>query len=118
MYNFVAKEKGKEIMTKKEYEEQLALLKDDYEKKVRELELAFATSNNPVHLGCKVRTCHGDYLLVEKMVLYRPLFEPPYVRYIGTELKKDGTPRKNGAKGFVFQINVTEIDGKPYKYEV
>lgn len=105
-------------MTKKEYEEQLALLKDDYEKKVREFELAFVTSNNPVHLGCKVRTCHGDYLLVEKMFLHRPLYEPPYVRYIGTKLKKDGTPKKNGAKGYVSQINVTEIDGKPYKYEV
>lgn len=114
----MGQKKGKEIMTKKEYEEQLALLKEDYEKKKRELELAFAKSNNPVHLGCKVRTCNGDYLLVEKMVLYRPLFEPPYVRYIGTELKKDGTPKKNGAKGYVFQINVTEIDGKPYKYEV
>lgn len=118
MYNFVAKEKGKEIMTKKEYEEQLALLKEDYEKKVSELEMAFVKSNNPVHLGCKVRTCYGDCLLVEKMVLYKPLCEPPYVRYIGTVLKKDGTPKKNGSKGSVFQINVTEIDGKPYKYEV
>ena len=93
-------------MTKKEYEEQLALLKKDYEKKVRELELAFATRNNPVHLGCKVRTRSGDYLLVEKMVLYRPYYVPPYVRYIGAELKKDGTPKKNGAKGYVFQIDV------------
>lgn len=106
-------------MTKEEYKEQLALLKEDYEKKVRTLELVFVKSNNPVHLGCKVRTHNGDYLLVEKMVLHRSCAgRPPYVRYIGAELKKDGTPKKNGAKGYVLQINVTEIDGKPYKYEV
>lgn len=105
-------------MTKKEYEEQLAHFKEDYEKKVRTLELAFAKSNNQVNLGCKVRTHNGDYLLVEKMVLHRSYAGPPYVRYIGAELKKDGTPKKNGARGYVLQINVTEIDGKPYKYEV
>ena len=105
-------------MTKKEYEEQLCALEADYEKKKRELDLAFAKSNNPVHPGCKVRTCHGDYLLVEKIELYWPLYEPPYVRYIGTELKKDGKPKKNGKKDDIAQINVTEINGKPYKYEV
>ena len=87
-------------------------------KKKRELELTFAKRNNPVHFGCKVRSHNGDYLLVEKMVLYRPYACPPYVRYIGAELKKDGTPKKNGAKSYVLQIDVTEIDGKPYKYEV
>lgn len=105
-------------MTKKEYEGQLAHFKEDYEKKVRTLELAFVESNNPVHLGCKVRTHNGDYLLVEKMVLHRPYYGSPCVRYIGAELKKDGTPKENGAKSYVLQIYVTEIDGKPYKYEV
>ena len=104
-------------MTKKEYKEQLALLKKDYEKKVRELELAFATRNNPVRIGDKVRS-HNRYILVEKMILFRTIGYHPCVKYFGTELKKDGTPKKSGTKDYVFQMNVTEINGEPYKYEV
>lgn len=104
-------------MTKKEYEKQLALLKDDYEKKKRELDLAFAMSNNPVRIGDKVRS-HNRYILVEKMVLFKSFGYHPCVRYHGTELKKDGTPEKSGIKDDVFQMNVTEINGEPYKYEV
>lgn len=104
-------------MTKKEYEEQLASLQKDYEKKERELALAFAKSNNPVRVGDKVRS-HDIYILVEKMVLFRALYCSPCVKYFGTELKKDGTPKKSGKKGNVLQSNVTEINGEPYKYEV
>lgn len=104
-------------MTKKEYKEQLCALEADYEKKKRELDLAFAKSNNPVRIGDKVRS-HYSYILVEKMVLCKPLGYPPCVKYFGTELKKDGTPKKSGKKEDITQINVTEINGEPYKYEV
>lgn len=104
-------------MTKKEYKEQLCALEADYEKKKRELELAFAKRNNLVRIGDKVRS-HSSYILVEKMVLCKPLGYPPCVKYFGTELKKDGTPKKSGTKDYVFQMNVTEINGEPYKYEV
>lgn len=104
-------------MTKKEYEEQLCALEADYEKKKRELDLTFAKSNNPVRVGDKVRSCFV-YILVEKMVLCKPLGCLPCVVYFGTELKKDGTPKKNAAKSSFIQINMTEINGKPYKYEV
>lgn len=104
-------------MTKKEYEEQLRALEADYEKKKRELDLAFAKRNNPVRIGDKVRS-HSMYILVERMVLFRPLGYHPCVNYIGTELKKDGTPKKSGAKSHIVQTYVTEINGEPYKYEV
>lgn len=104
-------------MTKKEYKEQLNALEADYEKKKRELDLTFAKRNNPVRIGDKVRSRYM-YILVEKMVLCKPLNFHPCVRYFGTELKKDGTPKKSNTKGYVFQINVIEINGEPYKYEV
>lgn len=104
-------------MTKKEYKEQLNALEADYEKKKRELDLAFAKRNNPVRIGDKVRS-YNRYILVEKMTLFRPLGYNPCIKYFGTELKKDGTPKKSGMKDSVFQMNVTEINGKPYKYEV
>ena len=104
-------------MTKKEYEEQLASLQKNYKKKESELALAFAKSNNLVRVGDKVRSNY-IYILVEKMVLFRALNCPPCVNYFGTELKKDGTPKKSGTKGNVLQKNVTEINGEPYKYEV
>jgi hypothetical protein len=102
-------------MTKKEYEEQLCALEADYEKKKRELDLAFAKRNNPVRIGDKVRS-YSMYILVEKMVLCKPLGSPPCVKYFGTELKKDGTPKKSGKKDDITQINVIEINGEPYKY--
>ena len=104
-------------MTKKEYKEQLRALEADYEKKKRELDLTFAKRNNPVRIGDKVRS-HFMYILVEKMVLCKPFDSPPCVRYFGTELKKDGTPKKSGKKEYIGQINVIEINGKPYKYDV
>ena len=104
-------------MTKKEYEKQLCALEADYEKKKRELALTFAKRNNPVRIGDKVRS-HNRYISVEKMTLYRPSGYHPCVKYFGTELKKDGTPKKSGTKDYVFQMNVTEINGEPYKYGV
>jgi hypothetical protein len=104
-------------MTKEEYKKQLCALEADYEKKKRELALTFAKRNNPVCIGDKVRS-PNRCISVEKMTLFRPLGYHPCVKYFGTELKKDGTLKKSGKKEYVFQINVTEINGKPYKYEV
>ena len=104
-------------MTKKEYKEQLCALEADYEKKKRELELTFANRNNPVRIGDKVRS-HNRYISVEKMMLFRATGYHPCIKYFGIELKKDGIPKKSGTKDYVFQMNVTEINGKPYKYEV
>lgn len=104
-------------MTKKEYKEQLCALEADYKKKKRELDLTFAKRNNPVRIGDKVGSSY-NYISVEKMVLFRPLGYHPCVKYFGTELKKDGTPKKSGAKSHITQTNVTEINGEPYKYEV
>ena len=104
-------------MTKKEYKEQLCAIEADYEEKKRELELTFAKRNNLVRIGDKVRSNY-NYILVEKMLLFSPLGCLPSLNYFGTELKKDGTPKKRGTKSSITQTNVIEINGKPYKYEV
>lgn len=105
-------------MTKEEYKEQLALLKEDYEKKVHSLDLVYAKENNQVRIGNKVRDKIGNYVLVEEMFLYHPYHsETPCVKYIGKKLNKDGTPKRSTAIGCVFQNNLVEIEGKHYKYE-
>jgi hypothetical protein len=38
------------------------------------------------------------------------------MKYTGIEVKKDGTPKKVNRDPVIFQTNIIEINGMPYKY--
>jgi hypothetical protein len=89
----------------------------DLEMKIKELENEFehrkklviteyCEANNPYKIGDKF-TDHIGTILIEKInYTFRmgPLSNPGCI-YFGPELKKDGTPKKNGDKRRAWQSN-------------
>ena len=104
-------------MTKEEFNERMSEITQEFDKKKEKLWIEFAKSNNIVQIGDVVRDLIG-LIKVESAQVYLPSFSIyPSLRYVGTELKKDGTPKKRETKRSVYQHNLVEINGKPHKYE-
>ena len=104
-------------MTKEDFDERMSEITQEFNKKKKKLWIEFAKSNNIVQIGDIVRD-HTGLIKVEGVQLFCPSFSNyPCLRYFGTELKKDGTLRKREIKRSVFQGNMVEINGEPYKYE-
>jgi len=103
-------------MTAKELDEKRMALFKECTDKLNELSKQYAIEHNPVKVGDIVA---DDYhtIRVERMSLYvKPI---PYMKYYGTELTKQGVPKKRQPKEDrpVFQIYMESINGEPYKYE-
>lgn len=103
-------------MTAKELQEKCMALQRECNDKQMELRKQYAIEHNPVKVG-DIVTDHYHTIRVEKMNMYgHPI---PFMRYKGTELTKQGVPKKRQPvpDNPAFQSNVKSINGKPYKYE-
>ena len=102
-------------MTAKELREKCMALQRECNDKQMELRKQYAIERNPVKVG-DIVTDHYHTIRVEKMGIYgRPV---PYMVYHGTELTKQGIPKKRQPVPDqpVFQNSVRSINGEPYKY--
>lgn len=103
-------------MTAKELQEKCMALQRECNGKQMELRKQYAFEHNPVKVG-DIVTDHYHTIRVEKMSVYgHPI---PFMRYIGTELTKQGEPKKRQPvpDNPAYQNFVKSINGKPYKYE-
>ena len=94
-------------MEYQEYEDRLIELKVEFELKKTKLVKEYVDSNNPYKIGDKV-TDHACSIIIEKIKYHISLQGTPCAVYYGSELKKDGTPKKNGNKTYVYQINLKQ----------
>jgi hypothetical protein len=88
-------------MTKETLDQELADLLADYEQSQKELIKRYCIANNPYKVG-DVFTDHMGSINIEKITY------SVYSRccvYFGTELKKNGTPKKSGAVRCAWQFN-------------
>ena len=92
-------------MEYKEYEDKLKELKVEFEQKKERLIKEYVDANNPYKIGDKV-TDHANSIIIEKIKYHMSLYGFPCAVYYGPELKKDGTPKKNGNKTYVYQSNL------------
>lgn len=102
-------------MTAKELQEKRMALQRECNDKQEELRKQYAIEHNPVKVG-DIVTDHYHTIRVEKMSIFgSPI---PYMIYRGTELTKQGVPKKRQPVpgNPVFQSNVLCINGEPYKY--
>ena len=105
-------------MNKEEYIKAEKALKEEFEEKRKQLAREFAYSNNPVKIG-DIITDHCKTIRVEKLLWTRNFCNPPCMVYRGVRLTKKGEPSKrNTYDDTVGQMNIREINGRPYKYEV
>ena len=103
-------------MTAKELQEKCMALQRECNDKQMELRKQYAIEHNPVKVG-DIVTDHYHTIRVERMSLYgSPI---PYMRYSGTELTKQGVPKKRQPVPDIpaYQIYVESINGEPYKYK-
>ncbi len=106
-------------MNKEEYLKAKKALEEECEIKKKHLAREFAFSNNPVKIG-DIITDHYKTIRVEKL-LYGYNLGTPFscMFYCGTRLNKKGEPAKrNTDANRVAQVDIREINGKPYKYEL
>lgn len=103
-------------MTSEELQKKCMELQRECNEKQMELRKQYAIEHNPVKVG-DIVTDKYHTIRVEKMSSYgHPI---PVMRYIGTELTKQGVPKKRQPviHNPVVQYNVEIINGEPYKYE-
>jgi hypothetical protein len=94
-------------MDKQEFDKKVKSLRTKFESDKKELALAYAKENNPYKIGDTI-TDHAGSLIIER-IDYSLTFgngEYPCCVYSGTELKKDGTPKKNQEGRGVYQSNL------------
>lgn len=96
-------------MNKQELEHKLKELQQEYELKQKEVMKQFCDANNPYKVGDKF-TDHIGTIIIEKIhYSYTTITEMLSCVYFGTELKKDGTPKKNNNKRYAWQLNDVSV---------
>jgi hypothetical protein len=88
-------------MKKETLDNRLAQLLADYERSKKELIKAYCIANNPYKVGDVFRDHFGSIKIgkIKYSILNMCMV------YYGHELKKDGTPKKNGAVRCAYQSN-------------
>lgn len=95
-------------MTEDEYRSKVDDLKKEHEKALKELAFEFAVSNSTVNVGDIVEDHIGKVLVESIRVATGTLRSSlPSCVYYGSELRKDGVPKKNGNKRVAWQCNLT-----------
>jgi hypothetical protein len=91
-------------MTKDEYKSKLNELAKLYQNMKNELAKQYCIENNHYNIGDKF-TDHIGSIIIEKIEYQHTSIGMPCCVYYGTELKKDGTPKKNNPKRYAWQSN-------------
>jgi len=96
-------------MTIEEYKERLNTLTNKFEKEKRDLSIEYTMSNKRFNKG-DILKGHNSTILVDEFKLGRSFNGIPYLVYYGFELKKDLTPKKNGARDSIHDDNDNSIE--------
>lgn len=104
-------------MNKEEYLAEKKSLEERFNEEKKSLDIRYARESCPVKIG-DVVTDHYKTIQVEKFILYYDYHSMPCMSFIGLRLTKAGKPAKRDKyDNKVFLQNVTQINGKPYKYK-
>lgn len=93
--------------TAENFVKSLKELEEKYRKEQQHINRIFALNNNPYKIG-DIITDHSGTLLIEE-IKFKPSYntELPECVFLGTELKKDGTPKLRQDKDRrVYQSNI------------
>lgn len=94
-------------MTEEEYQKSLKAIEEEYQQKLHSLYHSFARSNAKYSIG-DIIGCDSYTIKVERIKTCKD-YGLPYVVYIGVELKKDLTPKKNMSQSSLFDARARLI---------
>ena len=93
---------NKIIVLRNQFDNEVRLLRNQFDNEVRLLKSLYCNYNNPYKVG-DVFTDHIGSIIIESISDH--FTGNPCCVYYGVELKKDGTPRKDGSKRHAYQSN-------------
>jgi hypothetical protein len=96
-------------MTTEEYKNRLKEIAKEKEAKEIQLTKEYVNANNPYKVGDIVEDHIGKILVEQITITYTFSSNLPCALYIGSELKKDNSKKKNGSKRNVYQTNLKNI---------
>jgi len=95
-------------MTQQQYDAAINSLYTEYEQKKKKVAEEYAFANNPYKIG-DVISDHIGTIIIEKIRFSFPFGSKyPCCVYVGTQLKKDGTPHKRQEYTKIFQTNIVK----------
>lgn len=92
-------------MNHEEYIEKIKALESDFEANRLKLLKEYVTSNNPYKVG-DIVTDHIGSISISSMGYSWGYSHKPCAKYLGLELNKNGTPKKNASMRTVHQSNL------------
>ena len=92
-------------MSTQEYDRQIGLLEEEFERRKKELMKEFSFSNNPHKIGDIITDNIGS-IKIEKIKWGKLIYKYPCCVYYGVELKKDLTPTKKQNNTQIWQSNL------------
>ena len=96
-------------MTTEEYKNRLKEIAKEKEAKEIQLAKEYVNANNPYKVGDIVEDDIGKILVEQITITYTFSSNLPCALYIGSELNKDNSKKKNGSKRNVYQTNLKNI---------
>ena len=99
-------------MTKEELELKFREIRKDSDKKIESVIIHFCKSNNPYSIGDTFTDHIGTIRIESIQYSGGSSTSSPCCVYFGSELKKDGTPRKDGSKRKAWQSNDIKTENK------
>lgn len=90
-------------MNKDQLDYELIKIKKEYEQKIIEVKKKFADSNNPYKVGYIIQDHIGKGKI--ERIGYHFSFDTQ-CRYFCQQLKKDGTPRNDNSRRWIYQSNI------------
>ena len=104
-------------MNKEEYLSKKRAIQEQHDEQLKLLNKEFALDNNPVKVGDVIKD-HYKIIRVEKFILSSTMNGTPMLKYRGIRLTAKGEPAKREKDdNAIYQNNITEINGKSYKFE-
>jgi hypothetical protein len=100
------KNQTKHKMNKETLNQKITQLQQEFELQKKEVMQQYCDANNPYKIGDKFSD-HIGTIIVEK--IRYSYGDRPCCVYFGTELKKDGTPRKDNNKRQAWQSNDVSV---------
>jgi hypothetical protein len=93
-------------MTQEEYFSKLNEIRQKQYEIERELQIDFAMANNPYKVGDIFKDHCGQIKIKMIKCIINPFGDKiPQCKYLGIEVKKDGTPFKSGSERWAYQMN-------------
>lgn len=95
-------------MEKLAYEQKLVELRERHKQEISTLKREYAHANSPYKIGDIIQDNSNNIIKIEKLnVSFEPNDHVECV-YLGTELKKDLTPKKSGKKINIWQSYIVK----------